>query len=245
MARKSPRLYVPDSFEGGVLNLDAAQVHYLKNVMRKKEGEEVRVFNGRDGEWRGQIITLRKKEGEVELVEQTRFQEESKTPPVSLCFAPIKPTRLQFLIEKATELGASGFYPVITEYTDVRTVKVERLEAQSLEASEQSERLSVPTLHASLKLPLFLKEWPLENPLYVGDERGGGRPLREALEKRKASRATTPAGFFVGPEGGFSEAEFRLLSDYSFVEFVSLGPQTLRSETAALAAFALFHSFEL
>lgn len=231
------RLFMDCPLHGGQLvDLREDQAHYVNNVMRMKVGDRVALFNGREGEWSVRIVEARKKRCSVEVIEQTREQE--TCPDLWLVFAPIKKQRLDFIIEKATELGVSAFQPVITRRTIVSKTRTERLHAQAIEASEQCERLNIPVVEEAVSLAQLLKDWPQDRTLFVLDERGGARPINEAL---KASNLSAHA-ILSGPEGGFEPSELDLLGKLPFVVRISVGPRILRADTAALAAISCWQS---
>ncbi len=205
-----------------------AQAHYLLNVMRLAAGKTVALFNGRDGEWHATVTVPAKRRVNFTLTQQTRAQ--TSEPDLWLAFAPVK--RLEFLAEKASELGVSALLPVFTRHTDVTRVNVERLRANAIEAAEQCERLSVPTVHEPVSFDAFLAAWPQERRLYFLDETGGGEPIAAVLGKSTPA----PAGFLTGPEGGFAQSELDALRQLPFATALGLGPRILRAETAALAA---------
>ncbi|MCC7259735.1 MAG: 16S rRNA (uracil(1498)-N(3))-methyltransferase [Alphaproteobacteria bacterium] len=230
---KPIRLYVNEPLSvGGQAMLDAPQAHYVQHVMRCREGDGALLFNGRDGEWRAEFRHIGKKSAELRLLEQT--QPQKTEPDIWLAFAPIKHGRIDFLAEKATELGASALIPVITAHTIVSRVNTERLQANAVEAAEQSERLSVPEVREPVRLENLLGAWPDGRLLFVGDERGGGVPIVQAAAEAKG----TPVALLIGPEGGFSAAEFEILERLPYIRRVGLGPRVLRADTAALAALA-------
>ncbi len=218
------------------IDLAADQAHYINNVMRMAAGDPVRLFNGQDGEWAARIVEGKKKRCTLEVLDQKRAQEE--TPDLWLVFAPIKKQRLDFIIEKATELGVSSLQPVITRRTIVSKIRNDRLHAQAIEASEQCERLNIPDVHDALSLAQLIKDWPSERRLFVLDEHGGALPIHEALQTHKEG----PHAFLTGPEGGFEATELDLLRKLPFVTPISLGPRILRADTAALAAISCWQS---
>jgi 16S rRNA (uracil1498-N3)-methyltransferase len=231
------RLYVGDPLAaGGAVALGRAQAHYLRNVMRAKAGDALLLFNGRDGEWRAEVGPLGKAGGMATAVAQTRPQQASLD--LWLLFAPIKSGRIEFLVEKATELGVALLAPVLTERTVVRRVNVERLQAHAIEAAEQSGRLDVPELRAAQTLDAALADWPAGRPLFVCDETGGGVPIGRAAPDRRIR----PAAVLIGPEGGFAPGELDALAKLAFVTRVGLGPRILRAETAALAVLACWQA---
>jgi 16S rRNA (uracil1498-N3)-methyltransferase len=210
--------------------LPKEQSHYLLQVMRAKDGAELALFNAEDGEWLGQLVRLGKKDAAVMLEKQLRAPEAS--PDIWLVFAPIKSGRIDFLVEKATELGARALWPVRTERTIVSRVNEERLRKGAVEAAEQTERLDVPDVHPYQPLGQLLKDWPQDRPLFYGEELGSGGAAQEVLA---AFPAGTPCGLLVGPEGGFSAREQEQLRSLPFCNPLSLGPRILRADTAALA----------
>lgn len=232
---KSPRLYVnADLRPGASVLLPGDQAHYLKNVMRAAAGSSVRLFNGRDGEWHGVIDTLDKKKAELSLQSQTREQPAQRRL-VHLLFAPIKKTRMEWLIEKAVELGATDLHPVLTNHTEVRDINHERTQAQIVEAAEQCERLDIPRLHGIRPLKNLLGDWPKDTPVMIGLERADAPMLDEILP------ATGPLAFLIGPEGGFSAEEKSWPESLPVLKPVSLGPDILRAETAACYVLVAAH----
>lgn len=227
----TPRLYVDQP-----LGPDAAPVvagpaaHYLVHVMRLKVGDPLLLFDGHNGEWLAQIVDAGKKSVTLRIERQTRPID--PVPDLWLCFAPVKKARLDWIIEKATELGVARLQPVITERTIVERVKRERLEAQIVEACEQCGRTAVPTLADPVKLPALLKDWPEDRALLFADE-AGGEPLASV-------DAPAPAAILTGPEGGFTDRERTMLLAAPAVRRIALGPRILRAETAAIAAAALW-----
>lgn len=230
------RLYVTAGLGAGMaVALDEGPSHYLLHVMRAKPGNRVLLFNGRDGEWLAEIGQASKRGVTATCLGQTRPQ--AAEPDIWLAFAPIKKTPADYLVQKATELGASCLLPVFTRRTIVTRVNLERMAANAAEAAEQSERLTVPQIREPLDLDKLLASWPKERRLYFCDEGGGAKPLAEA-----ARGASEPAAIITGPEGGFDPAERELLRAQSFVAPVTLGPRILRADTAALAALTIWQS---
>ncbi len=232
---KSPRLYVSaDCAAGSSVTLPAPQAHYLKNVMRAPIGSPVRLFNGRDGEWHAAITLLDKKKVVLTLESQIRPQPEPRRPMHLLC-APIKKARMEWLIEKAVELGATDLHPVITHHTEVRDINTERTRAQIVEAAEQCERLDIPALHDIMPLKAKLAIWPQDIPLLIALERADAPLLARAVPE------TGPLAFLIGPEGGWSAEEREFPGNLPFLKPVSLGPDILRAETAALYTLVAAH----
>lgn len=233
------RLFVEDDLAAAAgLTLGRDQSHYLQNVMRRSVGDRVAVFNGRDGEFSAEIVEMRR--GAVSLVLGERIRDQAPEPDLWLVFAPIKRTAVNFVVTKATELGVSRIVPVITARTNSERVNTRRLHANAIEAAEQSERLSVPTVAEPLRLPALLEGWPAERRMLVGDETGAGRPISDVAAELMESPG--PIAVMTGPEGGFAPDELDQLRDLPFVTPVGFGPRVLRADTAALAALAVIQA---
>ena len=237
-ARPSVRLFVEDDLAaGGTVGLAAAQSHYLHNVMRLGRDDEVAVFNGCDGEWRARIDGLGRGWCSLSLTEPTAPQTES--PDLWLVFAPVKRARLDFIAGKATELGVSALWPLMTRHTSVSRVNTDRLRANAIEAAEQCGRMDVPEVMTPAPLADALAAWPTDRRVLLCDETGGGVPVAQAL----SSAPSGPWAVMAGPEGGFARDELDALAKLPFVTSVGLGPRTLRSETAALAALVCWQAW--
>jgi len=234
--RPRARLFVADRLAGAArIELEPAQAHYLANVLRLKPGAELHLFNGRDGEWRGQIDTLGRGRCTVAVQDQTRAQRAE--PDLWLLFAPLKKARTDYLAEKATEIGASLLWPVFTRRTQAERINLDRLRANAIEAAEQSERLSVPELRQPAKLMDVLANWPADRHLLFCDESGGGLPIAQVLAAPGLRNSPTQHwAALIGPEGGFARDELDALGKLPFVIPAGLGPRILRADTAALAA---------
>ena len=242
---RTVRLYTENDLAAGLsVTLPSAQAHYLGHVMRLKAGAPVALFNGRDGEWRATVNAISKKQCDLSVTEQTRKQE--MVSDLWLVFAPIKKTRTDFIVEKATELGAARLLPVFTENTASTRVNIERLQAISIESAEQCERLDIPAIDAAQPLGALCQNWPASRILYVldemGHETGRAEPIISALESLKQSTPLPPVGFLTGPEGGFGAGELDGLRKLPFVKTVTLGSRILRAETAVAAALACFQA---
>jgi 16S rRNA (uracil1498-N3)-methyltransferase len=230
------RLYVTGDLGANMaVALDEGPSHYLLHVLRAKAGNRVLLFNGRDGEWLAEIGQVSKRGVIATCLSQTRLQ--AAGPDIWLAFAPIKKTPADYLVQKATELGASVLQPVFTRRTIVSRVNLERMAANAAEAAEQSERLTVPEVRAAVDLDKLVAVWPKARGLYFCDEGGDARPLAEV-----ARDADGPAAILTGPEGGFDPAERAMLRALPFVVPVTLGPRILRADTAALAALSVWQS---
>lgn len=229
MTAPSIRLFTPQPLEPDAeVELPAPQAHYLAHVMRLAAGDDVRLFNGRDGEWRATVAALSRKAALLRPLERLRVQEAE--PDCWLCFALLKRQKTDLAVEKATELGVSAIQPVITARTQADHVNLERLRAIGIEAAEQCERLEVPEIRPPLPLAALLAGWPDGRALYLADERRTS-PL--------IPPAAGPAALLIGPEGGFAAAELDAAAAYPFVTRVSLGRRILRAETAVIAGLAL------
>jgi 16S rRNA (uracil1498-N3)-methyltransferase len=227
--RSLPRLYVEASLGAGArVELDAAQANYLGNVMRLKEGDQLLLFDGASGEWLAEVAEAAKKRMTLATVEPTRPQEE--TPDLWLAFAPVKKGRVDWLVEKAVELGVARLLPVVTQRTIVDKLNLERMRAHIIEAAEQCGRTALADIFEPVKLDAFLKNRDLERLLYFADETGG--------EPAATAFMPGPALILTGPEGGFTPDEAAMIRAAPNARAISLGPRILRAETAGLAAVA-------
>lgn len=234
---KMQRLFVTGDLAAGArIAADAQQGHYLANVLRLTEGAELLLFNGRDGEWLARIAAKSKKALELEAVEQTRPQ--PPHPDLVYCFAPLKVGRLDYLVQKAVEMGAGMLQPVITQHTQMTRAGTERFEANAIEAAEQCGILAVPPVREAVKLDRLLAGWEAERRLVFCDEDAATNNPLPALQ----AIAETKLGLLVGPEGGFSDGERQQLRALPFVTAIPLGPRILRADTAAVAALAVIQA---
>ena len=229
--RSLPRLFVRWPIgEGARVELDAAQANYLGNVMRLGVGAELLVFDGQSGEWLARIAETAKKRMTLEVDGRTR--EPEVIPDVWLAFAPVKRVQTDWLVEKATELGAARMLPVLTKRTVAERVRLDRLEAIAIEAAEQCGRTRLPDISEPLPLTHFLQHRDPVRTLYFADE-GGGEPVASAF-------TAGAAVILTGPEGGFANEEREAVRAAPNSVAISLGPRILRAETAALAALAAY-----
>ena len=231
------RLYIEGAFGAQArISCSKDQARYLGNVVRLRVGGQVLVFNGRDGEWLAEIVEQKKKSCVLALREKIREQE-----PVSdlhYYFAPIKRARLDYMVQKATEMGASRLFPVRTAYSQMGRVNMERMEANAIEAAEQCGILNVPEIEDLGELGQVLGEWDGERVLFFCDEAAAQINPLETLKEI----GDRPVGVLIGPEGGFSEDERKMLLACPFVVAISLGPRIMRADTAAVAALALVNA---
>lgn len=235
-----PRIFVDKPLSlHGELTLERDQSNYLVAVLRRGTGDELTVFNGRDGAWRAAISNPSKKATTLGLLEQITPQ--SPTPDLWYGFAPLKSARLDYMVQKATEMGAGTIQPVFTHHTQVKHIKHERLRANAIEAAEQCEMLSVPTIATDISLANLLDRWPKDHAgrvLILADEGAASSSPVEQLQNLPKQ----PLGLLIGPEGGFSEDERLLLRAKDFVVPISLGPRILRADTAAVAGLAVIQA---
>ncbi|WP_182417626.1 16S rRNA (uracil(1498)-N(3))-methyltransferase [Bartonella sp. HY038] len=237
---KMQRLFVDQTFlndslsaTGVKLALAKEQTHYLVHVLRMVLGDEVLVFNGRDGEWRAKIIDISKKALVLEL--QTLERQQPKPIDLTYYFAPLKHARLDYMMQKAVEMGASSLQPVLTQHTQVNRLNIERMQANIIEAAEQCGILAVPSCLEPISLDRLLANWDEKRHLIFCDEAAEGDNPLPILQK--LSRG--PLGVIIGPEGGFSDSERKLIRSCSFAHAIPLGPRILRADTAAVVALAL------
>ena len=229
------RLFVDQPLaEGNRVPLSQPQAHYLFGVMRLKVGQVVVLFNGKDGEWQSEIVEAGKRKGVLECSVQSRPLQ--MPPDLWLCFAPIKKTRTDFIVEKATEMGAAKICPIQTEFTNSERIKQERLQAHVVEAAEQCGGTYVPEVTALQKLGAMLDHWPQERQLMFCDE------VELGAATSLAAAARGPWAILIGPEGGFSPNERERLRAMAQSHVVSLGPRILRADTAAVAAMTLWQT---
>ena len=237
MAHKLQRLFVKCPLKGrGKVELDQEQVHYLGNVLRLHQGEKVLVFNGKDGEWCAELSVVHKKRADLTLDHQTRPQEDG--PDLHYLFAPLKRARLDYMAQKATEMGVSVLRPVITHHTVAERVKRDRILANAIEAAEQCGILHVPEVMEPVKLSKVLADWDEERLLIFADEVAPHASPIEALSRA----GPRPLAVLIGPEGGFDREERAALLAKPFVLPISLGPRVMRADTAAVAALALVNA---
>src|SRR5688572_26869196 len=229
------RLFVPhDLAPGASLDLDEGQSRYLAAVMRQAVGDEVAVFNGRDGEWRATLAKVGKKAVTLTALSRTRPQQTG--PDLDLVIALVKRARLETIVEKAAELGARRVQPVVTERTNADHTRVDRLRAIAVEASEQTGRLDVPQVLEAVKLERLIADWEPDRRLLFCDEAGDAQPVLDVVD------AAGPWAILIGPEGGFSPKERQALRSLPFATAATLGPRILRADTAAISALTLWQA---
>jgi 16S rRNA (uracil1498-N3)-methyltransferase len=230
------RLFVPDPLDGGAdVEPSPGQVHYLVNVLRYEAGRELLLFNGRDGEWLARVATKSRKALTLRAVERTRPQ--PSPSDLLYCFAPLKHGRLDYLVQKAVEMGAGTLQPVMTQNTQ-GTASLRKIEANVVEAAEQCGILAPPAVREPVGLDALLGSWdPSRRLVFCDEDARTDNPLAalQAVAERRLA-------LLVGPEGGFTDAEREQLRALAFVTAIPLGPRILRADTAAVAALALIQA---
>ncbi|CAD0184172.1 Ribosomal RNA small subunit methyltransferase E [Ruegeria sp. THAF57] len=228
------RLYVEHPLgRGQSVDLTREQAHYLFGVMRLAVGGHVALFNGQDGEWLAQVAQAGKRGGVLTCLEQSKPLQ--LPPDLWLIFAPIKKARTDFIVEKATEMGAARILPVQTEFTNSERIRQDRLQAHAVEAAEQCGGTYVPEVADLQRLDRMLDTWPEGRQLMFCDEAEVGSALRLASQEKGQ-----PWAILIGPEGGFSDRERKRLTGLPYAHVVSLGPRILRADTAAVAALTMW-----
>lgn len=265
-----PRIYLDtDLRQGARLSLGKDETHYLATVMRRSAGDPVRVFNARDGEWAAEVTKASRKSATLELGECLRSP--VAVPDLDLLFAPVKKSRTDFIVEKATELGVRRIRPVMTRFTQAERVRTDRFQSLAKEAAEQTERFDIPEIYDAEPLERVLDGWDETRVLIYCDEAGddpeaqwGGQdgragPALEVFQSllQGAGGENEPllppptwegrggglkAAILIGPEGGFSPEERDRLRSLPFVRAIGLGPRILRADTAAVAALTLWQA---
>ena len=226
------RLYVEaDLSQGATIGATEGQAHYLGSVMRRSAGEIVHLFNGRDGEWAGRITSLSR--GKALFTAEHPLRPQTDDEDLWLLFAVLKRDSTDLLVQKATELGVSALVPLFSERTNAARVNLDRLRAIAVEAAEQSERLTVPTLRDVQRIEQVLADWPDGRTLFAALERQDARVLKPIQG---------PAALLIGPEGGFGARDHAVIDQCGFIRPVSLGPRILRAETAAIVGLTLLQA---
>ena len=230
--QSTPRLFVDDALAAGPRRIDGPAAHYLLSVMRLKPGAPVKLFDDRTGEWLATVADAGKRD--LTLAVETLLRPREPVPDLWLCAAPLKKGRVDWMAEKACELGVARLVPVVTRRTVVDKPNGERLRAHLVEAAEQCDRTALPELAEPVKLPALLRDWPAERALFFADETGG-EPAFQAMAARPG-----PAAILIGPEGGFDAEERAAVRGHPAAVGIALGPRILRADTAAAAAVALW-----
>lgn len=244
-----PRLLIDQSLHAGAeIALDEAQARHVGTVLRMEVGDALRPFNARDGEWRARVAAKSKRG--MSMIVETLLREARAAPDLDLLFAPVKRHATDLIVEKATELGVRRIRPVVTQRTIAETVRIDRLQSIIREAAEQTERFDAPEICAALPLSKALDGWDASRPLIFADESGdddakawGGDAGRaQAILPAMSAIKSAGLALLVGPEGGFTPGERRMLRGLTYVIPVSLGPRILRAETAVIAALSVIQA---
>lgn len=233
MSKTTPRLFVDQGLaQGALLGLGEESAHYLRSVLRLTAGDTLRAFNAANGEWLCYITEVAKKRVDIRC---ERLVAEARMPPdIDYLFAPLKHARLDYMVQKATELGARRLMPVITRRTMVERVNLGRMRANAIEAAEQCNLVFVPEVLEPQPLERVLSSWPAGRTLVYCDE-----TLTNDSPLAGLKGLTLPAAVLVGPEGGFTPEEKQMLERQDHVRPISLGPRIMRADTAAIAALTL------
>jgi len=230
--QSTPRLFIDQPIARGALRIDGAAAHYLVSVMRMAPGDPVKLFDDVTGEWLATATHVGKRDLVVDV--STLLREREPVPDLWLCAAPLKKGRIDWLAEKACELGVDRLVPVVTQRTVVERLKIDRLRSHMIEAAEQCARTALPQIVEPVKLAVLLRDWPAERALFFADETGGA-PAWTAMRDKPG-----PAAILIGPEGGFTTAERDAIRACPQAVGVGLGPRILRADTAAAAAVAVW-----
>ncbi len=225
-----------DLGEGVAIALSREQSNYLLNVLRLSDGAAIHVFNGRDGEWRAHLVRNGRRDVALEIERQTRPQ--TGGPDLHYLFAPLKRSRLDYMVQKATEMGAARLVPVLTRHTVAERVNLDRMRANVIEAAEQCGILRVPEVAEPLTLPRLLGDWEAGRRLIFCDE---AAPIQDPVRALQGVPAG-PLAVLIGPEGGFAADERTMLNGLPYVVRLALGPRIMRADTAAVAALALVNA---
>lgn len=231
------RLFVPQAMQAnGEVEPDPQQTHYLLNVLRMQPGTQLLVFNGVDGEWLASLAEAGKKRVRLALMTQVRPQ--PAPSDLVYCFAPLKQGRLDYMVQKAVEMGAGVLQPVLTQHTQMSNVGIDRIRANVIEAAEQCGILAIPAVREVVKLDRLIWEWEAGRRLVFCDEGAETNNPVPALQ----GIAEQKLGLLIGPEGGFSDEERQQLRALPYVTPIPLGPRILRADTAAVAAMAVIQA---
>lgn len=233
----SVRLYVDEPLgEGAVVTCNRSQANYLRNVMRLSAGDEILIFDGQSGEWRASLQIEGRNDCRLRVGALVRPQESG--PDLHYLFAPLKRARLDYMVQKAVELGVAALRPVTTRRTEVSRINLDRLHANVIEAAEQCGVLRIPTIGEPVALDKLIDQWDSERHIFYCDETADVASPLEVLQAQKNG----PVAVLIGPEGGFDPDERDRLRKLPYVTPLSLGPRVMRADTAAVAALALVNA---
>jgi len=232
---RTPRIYLDAPLAAGVtVSLDRDQANYLINVLRLGQADAVLLFNGRDGEWRASLAGTGKRALSAAVGE--RLREQPRPLDLHFLFAPLKHARLDYLVQKAVEMGVSRLQPVITRHTQVARLNLERMRANAIEAAQQCGVLNLPEIKEPVAFKAIAGNADPDRLLVFCDEEA---EVRDPIAALAQARGTMPLAVLIGPEGGFAEDEREALRNRPNVVRLALGPRILRADTAAVAALAL------
>jgi 16S rRNA (uracil1498-N3)-methyltransferase len=237
---RSPRLFVEVPLaESATTALEAAQANYLINVLRLKPVTSVLVFNGQDGEWRAELAATGRKKAALNIVERTR--EQTAAGDLEYLFSPLKHARLDYMVQKAVEVGVTRLAPIIMAHTQAERVNLARMRANAIEAAEQCGVLNIPEIAEPAKFESLTRGWEPDRLLVFCDEEAGVKDPVEALSAALGggTAGSLHVSVLIGPEGGFAEGERAALLKLPNVVRLALGPRILRADTAAVAALTL------
>jgi len=235
---RSQRLFIDTDLDVDAMHVCTKdQSNYLRNVLRLADGDEILVFNGRDGEWRATLSHEGKRSCSLSIIQQHRLQ--AAGPDIDYLFAPLKRARLDYMVQKATEMGVASLRPVMTTRTVAARVNTARMRANVIEASEQCGILRMPEVFEPVGLPAILEKWPTGRTLLFADEAASNTSSLAAFEGIDRG---APVAVIIGPEGGFSHEERQMLGVLPDVRTISLGPRIMRADTAAVALLALVNA---
>ena len=229
---RAPRLFLDQALASGIeIQITQDRAHYLRNVMRLRPGDQVRLFNSENGEWMANLVNIERRDVLLKITGQTRRPEPELGP--ELFFAPLKRNRQEFVIEKSVELGVMRLQPVTTAHTVIERINIQRFRSRVIEAAEQCERLTLPQIDDMTNL----NGLPTDKTILMADEHGGGLPLLQAFDNYP------DAGLLVGPEGGFSTDERDELRSRHNIQTVTLGSTILRAETASIFMLSVWRAW--
>jgi 16S rRNA (uracil1498-N3)-methyltransferase len=220
-----------------VISLDKNQTHYLFHVMKQEMGNFIALFDNKNGEFIGEIISINKKSCQLKIIEKSK--DFTFAPDVYLLFSPVKKDNNDFIIQKSTELGVRKIIPVVTDYTNNHKFKIEKFKLNAIEASEQCRRVDIPEIDNPIKLSDLLSKWDSKRIFFYMNETGEGEDIFSVFSKYEKN---TPSAILVGPEGGFSEEELAYLSSLEFAKSVTLGSRILRAETAVVSSLSIWQA---
>ncbi|MCV6601755.1 MAG: 16S rRNA (uracil(1498)-N(3))-methyltransferase [Cohaesibacter sp.] len=244
---KSQRLWVSQDISAqNAIPCDRAQANYLLNVLRMEQGDHMLIFNGRDGEWKCELHALGRKKAALVPIIQERAQPQARENDLHYLFAPLKSARIDYMAQKAVEMGVAKLRPVMTQHTQERRPKLDKMRLNIIEAAEQCGILSIPPVEEPVALNKLLDQWHQSDPnrliIFCDETETNLDPLAILNTLRGEGNAVPPLAVLIGPEGGFSDQEREQLLAFDFVTAIPLGPRILRADTAAIASLAIIQA---